>query len=171
VADVGTGPGCIAVTLAVHRPAWRVTATDRSRAALRVARHNAGRHDVQDRITWVQTDLLRGVRGPFDLICANLPYIPTADLGNLAVARREPRLALDGGADGLRLIAQLLSQARIQLRPGGAILLEIEYRQGDAVPRLVQTHFPRAEVQVYPDLQGHPRVVEIIPDEDGNPAC
>lgn len=159
IADVGTGSGCIAVALAVHRPQIRVVATDCSAAALAVARHNARRHGVADRFWPVQTDLLRGLRGPFHLIVANLPYIPTATWQHLAVARHEPRLALDGGADGLRLIARLLRQAPARLRPGGVLLLEIEYRQGEAVPALARAAFPEAEIRVYPDGQGHPRVV------------
>ncbi len=164
-ADVGTGSGIIAVTLAAEIPDLRVTATDRSAAALGLARLNAVRHGVADRIVWLQTDLLAAARGPFDLIAANLPYIPTAALAGLPVARHEPREALDGGPDGLALIRRLLAQARSRLAPGGLLLLEIAADQGEAARVAALAAFPKAETRVLPDLAGHDRVVAVaIPD-------
>ena len=141
-ADVGTGSGCIAVTLARHTPDLRVAAVDRSPAALDVTRQNARAHGVDARIDFFQADLLGSVPGPFDLICANLPYIPTADVNDLAVARHEPRLALDGGPDGLDLIHRLLAQLPARLSPGGLALFEIEYRQGQSAAALAQAASP-----------------------------
>lgn len=164
VLDVGTGSGIIAVTLATKLPHAQITAVDISPAALAVARANAQRHGVADRITFIESDLLstgHSPRSPFDLIVANLPYIPTADLPSLAVAQHEPTLALDGGPDGLSLIKRLLADVPAILAPGGTILLEIEYRQGTAVSALAQSAFPNTLVNIHQDLAGLDRLIEI----------
>jgi len=160
--DAGTGSGCIAVTLAVERPSLRVAAADISPAALSVARRNVLRHAVSGRVRLLCADLLT----PFaphscDLICANLPYIPTQTLRGLKVYGREPSLALDGGADGLQLIRRLLAQAQTRLAPGGLLLLEIEATQGGAALRLAQRAFPAARVTLRRDLRGLPRLVRV----------
>jgi release factor glutamine methyltransferase len=120
--DVGTGSGCIAAALTYHVPDLQVTAVDFSRAALRVARDNFKRLDLADRITLVQSDLLTGFGRRFDLICANLPYIPTDTLPTLPVSRYEPRLALDGGERGLDVIQRLIDCVHERLSPGGLLL-------------------------------------------------
>lgn len=160
-ADIGTGSGCIAISLAVNCPNLHLLATDLSPAALEVARHNAQTHRVADRITFLETDLLPPTfqPSPFTLLCANLPYIPTSTLHTLAVYGREPTLALDGGPDGLTLIERLLAQAATRLAPGGLMLLEIEATQGESAPALARQHFPTADIQVQPDLAGHPRLL------------
>jgi release factor glutamine methyltransferase len=164
IADVGTGSGAIAVTLARHLPGSHVWAVDVSTAALDVARHNASQHGVVDQIVFVQGDLLEpaisaGQR--FDLIAANLPYIPSAELDTLDVVKHEPRLALDGGADGLDAIRRLLDQAPGVLADAGLVLLEIAAGQGARVAVLSRAVFPGAMVNVIPDLAGHGRVVQI----------
>ncbi len=159
--DVGTGSGAIAVTLAAEAPHITIVATDRSRAALQVARRNAQRHHVAQRIRWVQSDLLSALTGPWHLLCANLPYVPTPELTRLPVVRFEPRLALDGGPDGLRLIRRLLDQARRQMASPGALLLEIGADQGQAARRLAAQYFPNAQVEIRPDLAGLPRLLII----------
>jgi release factor glutamine methyltransferase len=171
--DVGTGSGILAVTFAALRPAWAVHAVDVSQAALDVARRNAELHGVAERITFHQSDLLttsplsplsileRGFRGEVLLLMANLPYIPSADAAALPVARHEPLLALDGGADGLDLIRRLLRQAQMRMRPDGLILLEIEARQGSAVMALANEAFPTAAVTVLRDYAGHDRIVRV----------
>ncbi len=159
--DVGTGSGIIAVTLAKHIPDLRMVATDASDAALQVAHHNADRHNVNGRIRLVHTYLLEGVSGPLDLVCANLPYIPTAKLDQLDVARFEPRSALDGGPEGLSLIGELLAHLPNKLVPGGLALFEIEAGQEQSTTMLAQDAFPRAEVSVLPDLAGHPRLLRV----------
>jgi len=168
--DIGTGSGIIAVALAAKLPQAHITAADISPAALAVAKTNAEKHSVADRITFVHSDLLssfitrpqQGVHpSSFDLIVANLPYVPSADLDTLPVAKHEPRLALDGGPDGLRLIRRLLADAPKVLAPVGAILLEIEYRQGEAVAALAREAFPNAVVKVHKDLAGLDRAIEI----------
>lgn len=164
IADVGAGSGAIAVTLAAHLPGAAVWAIDRSEEALAVARENAARAGVEKRITFVRGDLLSPLLAAalrVNLIAANLPYIPSADLDGLAVARFEPRAALDGGPDGLDLIRRLLDQAPAALTPGGLVLLEIQSGQGVRVAELAGTAFPGAEVRVLADYAGHDRVVWI----------
>jgi release factor glutamine methyltransferase len=111
--------------------------------------------------------LLSAVRGPFDLVLANLPYVAAPDLATLPapVARYEPRLALDGGGDGLALYRALLAELPGQVAPGGAILLECDPRQADALGALLRAALPDAAVQVHRDLAGRERVVEgVLPD-------
>jgi release factor glutamine methyltransferase len=160
-ADVGTGSGCIAAALALHVPSLTLVAADRSRAALRVAQLNLQRYSLLERVWLVQSNLLAPLHGTFDLICANLPYIPTTTLGPLPVARHEPRLALDGGPDGLRLVSDLLASAPRLLAPGGLILLEIEASQGESSAHLARTAFPGAKVDILPDLAGLDRLVRV----------
>ena len=160
-ADVGTGSGCIAVSLAAHHPDLRVTASDVSAAALETARKNAARHSADRRVRFVQADLLEALVGPFDLICANLPYIPGAELQKLKVFQREPSLALDGGPDGLALIRRLLAQAPHKLAPGGLLLIEVEASQGGQTLSLARQFFPDALLQVLPDLAGRERLLRV----------
>jgi len=159
--DVGTGTACIAVSLAVHIPDLHLLACDISPEALQVAQENIKRHGVQDRVTCLQADLLPAGGQRFDLITANLPYIPSAMLETLDVARREPSLALDGGPDGLALIRRLLHHTPDVLAPGGLVLLEIEATQGAAAQRLARTAFTRGEVSLIQDLAGRDRVIRI----------
>lgn len=160
-ADVGAGTGCIAVALAMHVPDLRLLVCDRSLEALRVAQENIRRHRVQERAFCLQADLLPALGRKIDLICANLPYIPSATLRTLSVARWEPTLALDGGPDGLSLIGRLLELAPLALAPGGLALLEIEATQGTAALQLARTAFPAAQVELFPDLAGRDRLISI----------
>lgn len=160
-ADIGTGSGVIAIALAIQIADLRVTAIDISEPALALARRNAARHAVEAQVTFAQGDLLAALPAPVDLLCANLPYIPTVTLDTLDVAKHEPRLALDGGPDGLRLIARLLADAPASLNPGGAALLEIEAGQGESAPAIARQHFPHAAIDVRPDLAGHPRLLVV----------
>ena len=161
VAEAGTGSGCIAVSLAVRLSEIRITATDISAAALEIARQNARHHLVGDRITYLENDLLAGLAGPYDLICANLPYIPSEKVRQLPIYLKEPTLALDGGEDGLRLIEQLLAQAVKNLASGGLILLEIEASMKKEVTALAQEYFPDAEINTRLDLAGRHRILSI----------
>lgn len=161
--DVGTGSGCIAVTLAAEAPALTILATDLSAPALRVARANAERHGAVARVPCVQADLLAPLPGPFDLIVSNPPYVSNDEWGALPVSvRREPRLALLAGAEGLAAIRRLLTQARSRLRPGGLLLLEIGETQGDAVCALAREAFPRGDVYILKDLAGKERLLQVI---------
>jgi release factor glutamine methyltransferase len=161
VVDIGTGSGVIALTLAAEIPDLVVTAVDISAEALAVARQNGAAHALEDRISWVQTDLLAELDGPFDLITANLPYIPSETLRGLKVFQTEPGLALDGGVDGLDLIERLLAEAGKTLAPGAALLLEIEAGQGESARKLAAKYFPNADVQVKSDYAGRPRLMMI----------
>ena len=160
--DVGTGSGALAVTFAAKRPHAAVHATDISSAALAVARENAARHHA--RVTFYQGDLLeplieRDLR--CDLIMANLPYIPSGELPDLAVTRYEPRLALDGGADGLDLIRHLLRQVPQAANPGALILLEIGAGQGEAVLALVRQALAPRDTRLLLDYAGLDRIIRV----------
>jgi len=159
--DLGTGSGCLAVTLAAERPSVRVWASDIERGALQLARLNASWYGVEERISFVQADLLSPLRGPFDVICANLPYIPTATLADLKVARREPARALDGGQDGLSLIRQALEDLPRALAARGLALFEVQPDQAAAVGEAARRVLPGAQVQVRRDLAGLERLVMI----------
>jgi release factor glutamine methyltransferase len=163
VVDVGTGSGCIAVSLAVHLPRVAVYGIEISPAALAVARRNVERHDVVGRVRLIVGDILSPRPGPVDLVVANLPYIPTGQCAALPVSVRdhEPWLALDGGPDGLAIVQRLLTQAPGVLRPGGGLLIEIGADQGRAASRLARTYFPQAKTRVHPDLAGRDRVLEV----------
>ena len=159
--DVGTGSGCIAVSLAVNAPGLKITATDLSPAALSVARENAARHGVAGQVDFRCGDLLEPVSAPVDLVCANLPYIPSGKLTGLPVYHREPALALDGGAQGTDLIERMLGQAAVRLAPVGLLLAEIEENQGEAAARLGEGAFPGWKVRILKDLAGRDRLLRI----------
>ncbi|MCQ3937787.1 MAG: peptide chain release factor N(5)-glutamine methyltransferase [Chloroflexi bacterium] len=167
VADIGTGSGVIAVSIAMHVPDARILATDISIKALKVARHNAQKFHVHHKIDFLQCDLLPQHIDPlptdshFDLICANLPYIPTQTLHGLPVYGREPTLALDGGEDGLDLFRRLLALSTEWLAPRGALLLEIEAAQGMKALSLAYDLFAEAAIQLHKDLAGRDRLLEI----------
>jgi release factor glutamine methyltransferase len=160
-ADVGTGSGCIAVSLAVHVPSLRLIASDISMPALQVALLNAKAHTVGERLLFCQADLLPTIARPFDLVCANLPYIPSDQLPQLDVFAREPASALDGGPQGLDHIARLLGEAHKSIAQSSLLLLEIEASQGEAALRLAETSFPSAKASIHPDLTGRDRLLRI----------
>ena len=163
LADVGSGSGAIAVTLAVHLPQATVYALDGSAEALALTTENAHRHGVANRVHPLQGDLLSPLPQPVDLITANLPYVATAEWEHLPPEIRiyEPRVALDGGPDGLTIIRRLLAMVGPYLQSGGALLLEIGASQGGAATALARQHLPRARVQVHQDLAGLDRLVLI----------
>ena len=166
-ADVGTGSGCIAVSLATQVPDLRVVATDLSLPALAVAKSNARKHGVSDRVDLIECDLLPPHPDPlpteshFDLICANLPYVPSHIVPGLPIFGREPTLALDGGPTGLDLIRRLLTIAPQWLAPQGLILLETEASLGMQTLSLAFDMFSEANIHLYQDLSGKDRLVEI----------
>lgn len=132
ILDVGTGSGVIALTLAAELPAADVTAVDISLDALALARENAARLGVAERVHFLQSDLLDAVEGKFDLIPANLPYIPGGEIASLSrEVQHDPRLALDGGAVGTEIIGRLIDQARAHLNPGGRLVMEIGHDQAE----------------------------------------
>jgi release factor glutamine methyltransferase len=160
--DVGTGSGCLAVTLAYHLPQAQVTAVDISAPALTIARKNADQH-TPGRIQFVKGNLLSPISHAIDLIVANLPYVTDREWTELddGVKLYEPAVALKGGPDGLGIIHRLLHQAAAKLHPHGLMLLEIGWQQGRAAQKMAQAAFPQARVRVLPDMAGHDRIVEI----------
>ena len=158
VADVGTGSGCIAVSLGKKLPSAKIVGTDVFYKALKIAQANVNSHGLDGRIALVQTDLLSGIQPQFDCICANLPYISSGTLSGLTVEDFEPLSALDGGQDGLRYIEPLLFQSRSRIKPNGLILLEIEATQSQAVFNLAASVFPVASIKILADLAGNPRL-------------
>jgi release factor glutamine methyltransferase len=162
IADIGTGSGIIAVALAVQLPRARIIATDVSPRALALARRNAERHGVAGRIEFARGDLLAPVSRRVEVIAANLPYLSSSEWEDEVppeVRGWEPRHALDGGAQGLRLVRRLLRQAPARLKRGGALFEEIGWHQGPAVRALAEAAFPRARVEIRPDLAGRDRVL------------
>jgi release factor glutamine methyltransferase len=162
VVDVGTGSGVIAITVALEVPSARIVAADYSAAALELARLNVARYGLSKRVELVQGDVVGWLGRPAALILANLPYIPSGQLPNLPPAvQREPRLALDGGPDGLDLYRRLFRQAQTCLSPNGALLAEIAWDQGPTARSLAASSFPGRGVTLRPDLEGRDRVLEV----------
>lgn len=161
--DVGTGSGCIAISLAVHTPNLEILALDTSMAALEIARKNVIRHHVECQVKLIASDLLSSLakEAIFDLICANLPYIPSERLPTLAVYGREPTSALDGRDKGSFFIERLIHESQPHLAIGGLLLLEIDHTQGKHIRNLAQSVFPQAEIRVHPDLAGLERLVSV----------
>lgn len=160
IADIGTGSGAIAIALARQLPAARLWAIDTSAAALAVARENAGRLGLGDRIRFLAGDLVDSLPEAVEVMMANLPYVPSGPTGPLAeTAGWEPGLALDGGPDGLRVIRRFLARAGARLRRPGAILLEIGAGQGEPVRALAERFLAPVAVSVEADAAGHDRVV------------
>jgi release factor glutamine methyltransferase len=163
VADIGTGSGCIAVTVAAERPYVEVIATDISEDALGVAQQNAGRYGVSDRIAFREAAYLTGSTEKFDFILANPPYVTEREYQNLApeVREYEPAIALVSGEDGFRDIRQIVDLSTAFLAPGGTLLMEIGHDQADAVVDLVAS-FPALRLaSISNDLQNIPRVAII----------
>ncbi len=162
--DIGTGSGCIAVTLAKYLPGYKIIATDISAPALKVARQNARTHKVASRITFKQGDLLKPLQrnktNPFiHILTANLPYLTRDELENVP---HEPAKALDGGKMGLQLIERLLATLPQVLMPQGMALLEIAPTQTDAVRYLTEQHLPERSVFFIKDLGRRDRIAKII---------
>lgn len=166
-ADIGTGSGAIAIALAAHVPGTSILATDISGKALQVAGRNARKFNLDHRIEFVKCDLLPPKPDPFttdehfDLLCANLPYIPTETLHALPIYGHEPTLALDGGEDGLDLIRRLLNIAPGWMAPNSLILLEIESTRSLDALSLACDLFSEAEIHLQQDLAGNDRILEI----------
>ena len=183
IADVGTGSGCLAVALACELPAAQVTATDISAAALEVARRNAARHRVSDRVSFLCCNLLDALVGaqhlsraksrdaaplqpyhaPFDLIVSNPPYVGRAEEHLLPreVREHEPAQALFAGEHGHEIYASLIDQAVRLLPPGGLLVLELGYNSLERVDALVSAASGWTDVSVTQDLAGIPRVLAV----------
>lgn len=156
IADVGTGSGCLAIALACERPDSRIIASDISREALDVARRNAVRHGVADRVEFVHGDLLDPITRICDLIVANPPYVVERARPALGpeVRDHEPGVALFGGNDGLRLLARLIQGAPAHLRSGGYLAFEFGLGQDDEIEQMLADASALTTVEFRRDLQG-----------------
>lgn len=165
--DIGTGSGCIALSLAKHLPQARVSAIDVSEAALEVARKNAELHGLADRVEFFHIDFREAasraaLSGPFDLIASNPPYIARDEIAKLAPELAfEPMQALDGGPDGLDFYRDWLPWAFEHLSQGGSALLEIGFDQAESVEKLA-TNAGFQKVNILRDYSGHPRVALLL---------
>ena len=166
IADVGTGCGAIAISLALSLPQVKVYATDISTAALKVTLVNCQKHGVADRIYLLCGDLFDPLPEPVDLVIANLPYVSERGLPQVNTYNFEPTVALNGGPDGLEQIRRLCNHVGERLHPDGRLLLEIGQGQSKAVTSLLHHHLPKANIEVIPDLSGIERVVSLslLPD-------
>jgi release factor glutamine methyltransferase len=157
--DIGTGSGVIACSLALAKENAAVVACDISPDALSLARENAEKHGLSERIHFFESDLLGSIDGQFDVIVANLPYIATDEMAELSrEVRRDPVLALDGGVDGLRLVERLIISAPAALNAGGLVALEIGHDQAARVAELFKLHNYR-DIAVHRDYQDVERFV------------
>lgn len=162
VADIATGSGAIAVALAYHHQGAKVWATDISGDALAVAKQNAARNGVGERVSFVECSWGKGLLAQglkFDCVVSNPPYIASEEISRLALeVQKEPHLALDGGPDGLDCYRALVPEARALLRPGGHLVLEVGQGQAGAVSALLW-HHEFSGIATRPDLAGIDRVV------------
>jgi len=163
IADIGTGCGAIAVSLAWALPQAKIYATDVSAAALQVAEMNCRRHGVNSQVELLQGNLLEPLPQPVDMIVANLPYIKGCEFKDLSPEIRdyEPTTALAGGEDGLDKTQQMLEQMPGKLSYGACFLLEIGQGQGEMVTSLIKNYFPEASIELISDLGGIERVVKV----------
>lgn len=163
ILDLGTGSGCIAISLATQLPAARITATDNSPAALQIAAANAETHGVADRISFLEGDLYAPLQDEdrFEFIASNPPYIRHDEIATLAedIRNHEPLSALDGGADGLEIIRRLVASAALHLQDQGWLLCEVSPEQAPATRELVETTGEFTNLEIADDLGSRPRVV------------
>lgn len=163
IADIGTGCGAIAISLALNLPQVKIYATDISSPALEVAQLNCANYHVTEQITILHGNLLDPLPEPVDLLVANLPYIKSAEISNLSpeITNFEPRAALDGGQNGLNKIRQLLKQTEGKIRPRGCLLLEIGEGQYEAVVSIINHYLLQFSSEFLMDLNGTKRVIKI----------
>jgi release factor glutamine methyltransferase len=161
IADIGTGCGAIAVSLAVNLPSVKVYATDISSQALRVAKKNCTKHKVADRVSLLRGDLLECLSEPVEMIVANLPYVREGDITGKGPLSFEPQLALNGGERGLDKIEKLCHQAGEKLDSKGSLLLEIGQGQAEEVKTIMHHNFPSGLIEVEKDLAGIKRLVSL----------
>jgi release factor glutamine methyltransferase len=161
IVDVGTGSGCLAIALAIEYPDARAIAIDISRKALDVARRNAARHGVLDRIQFLQADLLEAIAGHADVIVANPPYVPSGVALSPDIVRYEPPVALYSGTDGLSALERLIHDTRAYLADGGLFVVEFGLGQDHQIEALAHDAGWRG-VMTRADLQGIPRIATMI---------
>ncbi len=163
VLDLGTGAGNIAISIAKNAPQIKILATDISEKSLKIARQNAKFHSVEDKIQFIQSDLLENVTDPPDIIVTNLPYIPTYRIPYLdsSVKDFEPHIALDGGEDGFELYRNLFKQIKEKNWQPKLIIGEIDYTHGELAANEAQKCFPEANIEVRKDLAHLQRILTI----------
>ncbi len=163
ILDLCTGSGCVAVAVAKNCKAAHVTATDISHAALEIARHNIERHQVADRIALAESDLFVGLSSgsQFEIVAGNPPYIPTAEIETLdaGVSHHEPRLALDGGTDGLTILKRIIEAAPDFAAKNALLLLEFTPEQAGSLEAIVRAHGGYGDISIRKDLAHRPRVL------------
>lgn len=162
IADIGTGSGCVVVSLAAEFGDRSYLATDISLPALKLAKRNIHHYGLERCVALVQADWLRCVQAPFDLVVANLPYLRTDAMAGLAVAGREPKRALDGGEDGLDPLRELAPILKRTLAPAGELILELDPEQMEAAEAIVSEQFAPVDFQRFMDLAGRERVLHVL---------
>lgn len=162
VLDLGTGSGAIAISIAKYNPRWRVFATDISMNALLIAKKNAINHDLANSVFFIQTDIFTGIstQAKFDWIVSNPPYIPTGEINNLSddVRKYEPKIALDGGDDGLNVIRSIMNEAFIFIKKDGRMAIEFGYGQSDDVIKIADRTGKYSNYQIINDYANIPRI-------------
>ncbi len=163
LADVGTGCGAVAIALAIRLPHHNVYGIDSSEKALELAARNVERLGLSDRVKLLHGDLVDPLPHPVEVIAANLPYVKTNDWEKLPleIRQNEPRQALDGGPGGTAVLERLLRSARSRLRPGGCLVAEIAWDEGERLTKLAGECFPEAQVSVIKDLAGLDRILRV----------
>ncbi|MEM7033385.1 MAG: peptide chain release factor N(5)-glutamine methyltransferase [Chloroflexota bacterium] len=161
IVDVGTGSGCIAISLATQMPTARIVALDISFEALVIAKQNVHKHAVSSQVQLVQANLTDSLCPAVDILISNPPYISSSEMDAVSpdIYQHEPHLALTDDDDGLRLIHKLLSDASRVILPKGLLLMEIGSRQGQAVLDLAHRLCPTAKFEIKADLSGRDRVL------------
>lgn len=159
--DLGTGSGCVAVSLAINCPSLRMCAVDISPKNLIVAMENAITLRCEDRIRFTQSDLFTDVTRAYNLVCANLPYIPSEEVADVNSQPYEPRLALDGGRTGLELIERSMLESRVHLLRPALLLFEFQSDKTAEVEKLALKYYPQADRRILKDLAGLDRIMRI----------
>ena len=164
VLDLCTGSGCVAVAIAKNAKSARVTATEISPAAIPIALENIARHAVADRVEVLESDLFNAIKpgSKFNVIASNPPYIPSAEIDQLdaEVSQHEPRLALDGGPDGLALLRRIIHEAPKFAADDAILLLEFTPEQSDQLTAILTEHGGYEEIVIRKDLAHRPRVLK-----------
>lgn len=161
VYDIGTGSGVIAITIAKRYSKCSVLASDISPGAIAVCEQNIHKHNIDNRVSAILTKNIPEGEEEIDLLCANLPYIPERLVGDLQVSKFEPRLALDGGPDGLRIIEDVLKQSVSRMNATSLLLFEIEASQKQSALLLTEKIYPHSKISVLKDLAGKDRLLRI----------
>ncbi len=161
VLDIGTGTGCIAISIALSCNRVRVVASDLSLAALRVAKQNIRKYALGEQVILTQSSLIPPLASRFDVICANLPYIPSARLKSLPIYGREPTSALDGGEDGLALYRAMFPTLPAFTKESCLIICEMDSDQSSLLAEMAKKTFPEAQIAVLKDLNGQDRLLRV----------